>query len=179
MTQQEEGSHTLGTPARPCLKKALSEPRTLGKAISLKKALSDPRTLKEQVSSQAELGGSREGWSALGARDGSTLGSCEGPVLGCERPALGPARDGSALGTREGSALGFHASSSRKVGARVPTVTQQEEGSALGLHASSSRTLEAASSWETASSVNPYSSSAALVPNLQPLPQTFHPNPSL
>ena len=150
VTQQEEGSHTLGTPARPCLKKAFS----------------DPRTLKEQVSSQAELGGSREGWSALGARDGSTLGSCEGPVLGCERPALGPARDGSALGTREGSALGFHASSSRKVGARVPTVTQQGEGSALGFHASSSRTLEAASSWETASSVTPHSSSAAPVPSL-------------
>ena len=59
----------------------------------------------------------------------------------------------------------------RKVGAREydservgPTVTQQEEGSALGLHASSSRTLEAASSWETASSVTPHSSSAAPVP---------------
>ena len=74
----------------------------------------------------------------------------------------------------------------RKVGAREydselgPTVTQQEEGThTLGFHESSSRTLEAASSWETASSVTPYSSSAALVPNLQPKPQPFHPNPNL
>ena len=96
LSQQEEGSHTLDTPARP-----------------LKKALSEPRTLKEQVSSGTDLGSSRQG-SARGSRDRSALGS------------------------REGSARGFHESSSR--------------------------TLEAASSWETASSITPYSSSAAPVP---------------
>ena len=97
LTQREEGSHTLDTPAR-----------------SLKKALSEPRTLKEQVSSGADLGSSRQG-SARGTRDRSALGS------------------------REGSARGFHKSSSRLLEA-------------------------AASSWETASSITPYSSSAAPVP---------------